>query len=397
MNIATQPAVAAPAVPFDAGRLDRLMEEAGIDVMLATSKHNTAYLLGGYRFIFFSAMDAIGHSRYLPIVVYDKGRPDHAAFVANRMEAGEHQNHPFWTPAFHPETWGSVDAARRAVEHLRKIGKAGARIGIEPAFLPSDAHKILVDGLEGATLVDATAVMERLRALKTPHELAELKQASELITDAMMATIAGAGEGSTKAEIIERLRREETNRGLQFEYCLLTLGSSHNRAASDQAWRKGEVLSIDSGGNWHGYIGDLCRMGILGEPDAELEDLLAEVEAVQQAAFSKVAAGTRGGDMIAHAEAVLKASKVAAFTDFFAHGMGLISHEVPFLMTNHPVAYEGVDADRPLEAGMVLSVETTMLHPTRGFIKLEDTLAVTADGYAMFGERGRGWNRGGTA
>ena len=77
--------------------------------------------------------------------------------------------------------------------------------------------------------------------------------------------------------------------------------------------------------------------------------------------------------------------------------MGLISHEAPFLMTNHPVAYEGVDADRPLEENMVISVETTMLHPTRGFIKLEDTIAVTADGYEMFGERGRGWNRGGTA
>ena len=46
---------------------------------------------------------------------------------------------------------------------------------------------------------------------------------------------------------------------------------------------------------------------------------------------------------------------------------------------------------------MVLSVETTMLHPSRGFIKLEDTLAVTPEGYEMFGQRGRGWNRGGTA
>ena len=73
--------------------------------------------------------------------------------------------------------------------------------------------------------------------------------------------------------------------------------------------------------------------------------------------------------------------------------MGLISHEVPFLMTRR--MYEGVDADRPLEAGMVLSVETTMHHPRRGFIKLEDTVAVTADGYEMFGDRGRGWNRGG--
>ena len=57
--------------------------------------------------------------------------------------------------------------------------------------------------------------------------------------------------------------------------------------------------------------------------------------------------------------------------------------------------YDGVDAGRPLEAGMVLSVETTMLHPRRGFIKLEDTVAVTANGDEMFGDRARGWNPGG--
>jgi Xaa-Pro aminopeptidase len=191
---------------------------------------------------------------------------------------------------------------------------------------------------------------------------------------------------------MEQLRREETNRGLVFDYVLLTLGSSHNRAASPQAWMRGEVLSIDSGGNYHGYIGDLCRMGVLGQPDSELVDLLAEVDAIQHAAFSKVKAGASGAEFIAHAEAALRASPNAACTDFFAHGMGLISHEAPFLMTNHPVAYEGVDADKPLEAGMVLSVETTMTHPTRGFIKLEDTLAVTQTGYEMYGDRGRGWN-----
>ncbi len=383
------------AIPFDHARVDRLMEEAGLDVLVATSKHNVQYLLGGYKFIFFAAMDAIGHSRYLPVVIYEKGRPEHAAYVGNRMEGGEHQNNPFWTPAVHTATWGTLDAARLTVEHLQKIGKAGARIGIEPAFLPSDAHDALKTGLCDAHLVDATFMLERMRALKIPQELEKLRTASELITDSMLATIAGACAGTTKIEIIEALRREETNRGLHFEYCLLTLGSSHNRAASPQAWQKGEVLSIDSGGNYHGYIGDLCRMAVLGEPDSELQDLLAEIEAVQQAAFSKISAGTLGGDMIAHAESVLKASPSAAFTDFFGHGMGLITHEAPFLMTNHPVAYEGVDAAKPLEANMVLSVETTMLHPTRGFIKLEDTLAVTETGYEMFGDRGRGWNWGG--
>jgi Xaa-Pro aminopeptidase len=46
-----------------------------------------------------------------------------------------------------------------------------------------------------------------------------------------------------------------------------------------------------------------------------------------------------------------------------------------------------------LEAGMVISIETTLPHPRRGFIKLEDTIAVTSDGYQAFGDGGRGWNR----
>jgi Xaa-Pro dipeptidase len=388
----TNAAASQGAVPFDGAKADMLMEKAGIDVLLASSKHNVQYLLGGYRFIFFSAMDAIGHSRYLPFLILEKGTPEHSAYVANRMEAGENANRPFWTPNFYPAAWGSLEAAAAAAAHLKKIGKDKARIGIEPSFLPLNAYQLLHKELPDATFVDATGMLERLRAIKSPAELAKLKHASEMITDAMQVVFTGTAEGASKGEIVQSLREQETSRGLQFEYCLITIGSSHNRAVSPQRWGKDEVLSLDSGGNFDGYIGDLCRMGVRGKPDAELIDLLAEVEAVQQAAFRLCKPGTLGGDMIAAAEKVLKASKVARFTDFFAHGMGVITHEVPFLMTNHPVTYDGVDAAEPLQAGMVLSVETTMLHPTRGFIKLEDTVAITATDHEMFGDRARGWN-----
>lgn len=387
----------ASGAPFDRGHVDRLMDEAGLDVLLVTSKHNVQYLLGGYRYIFFHAMEAIGHSRYLPIVIYEKGRPDSAAYVGNKMEGHEQQVNPFWTPAVYANCWGTVDSAMQAADHLRRAGLAGKRIGVEPGFLPSDAWQALNRELDAPRLLDATNMLERMRAIKTPEELAKLRLASELITDSMLATFAAHRAGSSKGDIVETLRREETNRGLTFEYALITLGSSHNRAVSPQSWQAGEVMSLDSGGNYHGYIGDLCRMAVLGEPDAELVDLLEEVDAVQRAAFSRIRPGAKGGDMIVHAQDLLKASPSAAFTDFFAHGMGLISHEAPFLMTNHPVAYEGVDADLPLQAGMVVSVETTMLHPRRGFIKLEDTVAVTGDGHELMGARGRGWNRGGAA
>ena len=71
------------AIPFDAGKLDALMDAAGIDILVATSKHNVQYLLDAERAIFFDYMDAIGISRYLPVLVYPKGAPDKAGYVGH--------------------------------------------------------------------------------------------------------------------------------------------------------------------------------------------------------------------------------------------------------------------------------------------------------------------------
>ena len=79
-------------IPFDVNHLDRLLDEAGIDVLVATSKHNVQYLLGDYKFFFFEAMDAIGVSRYLPAVVYQKGKPETAdlsRFRSTRFAEGK--------------------------------------------------------------------------------------------------------------------------------------------------------------------------------------------------------------------------------------------------------------------------------------------------------------------
>src|SRR5205085_10507494 len=94
--------------PFDHDRLDRLMDEAGIDVLLATSKHNVQYLLGGHRSIFFDYMDAIGISRYLPIVIYPKGKPEKAAYFGHRLESFQNEVKPFWTGEAHTNSSGPL-------------------------------------------------------------------------------------------------------------------------------------------------------------------------------------------------------------------------------------------------------------------------------------------------
>jgi Xaa-Pro aminopeptidase len=394
----SMPAAAEAKAPFDWRKLDRIMEERDIDVLLVTSKHNIQYLLGGYRFFFFDSADAIGLSRYLPVLVYPRGRPDRATYIGNVMESYEQELGSFWTPNVLPRTWGTQDAIKQALEVIHGFDRPPRRIGIEAGFLPADAFQTLQAGVENATIVDALIPLERLRAVKSKEELAILRTASERVVDSMLAVIASARPGMTKRQMADALKREEQKRDLLFEYCLVTTGTGFNRAPTDkQRWNAGEIASLDSGGNYRGYIGDLCRMAIFGEPDNEQKDLLAAIEAAQQAARRPIRAGTIGKEIYAAAEAVLAKDPNRAQTTFVAHGMGIVSHEAPRLSSRAPVPYPGDDENLPLQEGMVISIETTLSHPKRGFIKLEDTVAVTANGWEAYGDTGRGWNIAGTA
>jgi Xaa-Pro aminopeptidase len=288
-----------------------------------------------------------------------------------------------------------MDATALAIDHIRFIGAAADRIGIETSFLPWSAGQALAQALPQHGLADANRLLERLRAVKTAQELDRLREASERVVGAMQAVMRSTRPGASKRAIERALRREEEERGLLFEYALITIGSSLNRAPSDQVCQEGDIMSIDSGGNLDGYIGDLCRMAVLGEPDGELEDLLGEVRAIQDAVRAPVQAGLRGGDLFSVAQSALSASPSRSHMNFVAHGMGLVSHEAPRLTAQGPIPYPADDADLPLEPGMVLSIETTLLHPRRGFIKLEDTVAVTEAGHVGYGDAGRAWTRAG--
>lgn len=381
--------------PFDTGRLDRLMEEAGLDALLVTSKHSIQYLLGGYRFFFYDYMDAHGLSRYLPFFVYVKGRPLDSGYVGAPMERYEQQLGSFWVTNLDLTNDASTGYANAAAEMLERIGAAHGRVGIEVAFMPLDAFRVLEAQLPVAELIDATYTLEVLRALKTPAELEILREASEKVVDAMLAVFSAHGPGTSKLELFDALRREETARGMKFEYALTNIGTAFNRAPYDKVWEEGETLALDSGGNYRGYIGDVCRMAYAGEPDQELVDLLGQVELVQQAARKDLRAGTVGAEIFEHANAALRECSAADSMFFSAHGMGIVSHEAPWLMPNAFPRYAPHHRDRPLEAGMVISIETELHHTERGFIKLEDTVAITPTGCEGFGDHGRGWNLAG--
>ena len=154
------------------------MDEAGIDVLLATSKHNVQYLLGGHRAFFFDYMDAMGLSRYLPVVVYPKGAPDKAAFFGHRLESFQQRGQAVLDA-------GGAGHVVGLGRHHEEGGRAHPQVGVRAAsasrwrscrWTPAMAFE---ERLPDSEIVDALFVLERLRARKSPAELEMLRVASE--------------------------------------------------------------------------------------------------------------------------------------------------------------------------------------------------------------------------
>ena len=162
-------------------------------------------------------MDAVGVSRYLPALVYRKGKPEQAAYIGCGMESYERELGKFWPANLDLSEIGSKETMQHALDHIKKLGGV-RRVGVESAFLPADGEAVLRQGLSNCDIVDAVFPLERLRARKTPEEIEYLRESSERVVASMLATFAQCKPGMTKLEITETLRREEVNRGLVFDY-----------------------------------------------------------------------------------------------------------------------------------------------------------------------------------
>jgi Xaa-Pro aminopeptidase len=371
--------------PFDTAKLDRLMDDARVDVVVASSKHNVRYLLGQYS-DFFAHFDAYGPDRFVPAVGYPRGRPDQAFSISSELDGWKHEVEPPWVETVVDRVMTARESADALAEALERIGAGSGTVAVEPSFLPEPTYTRLAQLLPHARLVDATFVLEELRAVKRPDELEQLRLAAERIVESMVATAQSGRPGTTTRELGETIRREEVARGLEFEYFLAAVGPGLNRAPSEARWERGRPLSLDSGGNRGGYIGDLARMAVLGEPDARLRETLERIREIQAAARAAVRAGATGRDVYAAAEA----AAAGGASSFIAHGMGLVTHEAPRLVDGGP-RYPATHRDRPLEAGMVLSIENDVRIDGLGFVKLEDTVVVTADGHEAYGDGARDW------
>ena len=370
-------------VPFDAKKLNGLMEEAGIDLILACTRHNVRYLTGGYYYHFHANATRMGQTQYLPFVGVPRGRVEDAFFVCRAEERGQVAAVVPWISNWIEAMRGTLPAAESAIKAISKLGPAAGTIGVELPFIPADAYVALQRGLPNARLVDATPVLDELRAIKTPAELALLRSVYDRVAEAIQSAFTAARPGMTTAEIARATKREIARRDMGFLYALVCAGPGTLRAPSTAQWERGRILHIDAGGEVGDYLADICRMGCLGEPSPLARDLHAACIEVQGHVRRRVRPGVPCRELLAEGERAVHEHRFGPYGKFVAHGIGMVSHEQPHISAT---------SARPLEVGMVLSIETDFIHPEVGHVKIEDAVAVTESGCEGLGDLGRDWH-----
>ncbi|HET7264758.1 MAG TPA: Xaa-Pro peptidase family protein [bacterium] len=379
-----------PAAPFDLERLARVARGQGVDVVLASTRHNVRYLTGGYYLHFFARASRFGGGQYLSFVAVPAASPQSAFYVGRRDQILNEQDYidafgPFWIDERHWVPRGpsmSQDAACVAARALRAGGHAAATIAIESSFLPADAYDALRRELPEATFVNAAPLLGELRAVKQPRELERLREIHRLTAEVIRRVFRESTATDTTREISTKIQRRVGERGAGFLYSLINVGPGLLRAPSSEPWGRGRPMHLDVGAELDEYVADVARMGSVGAPPQAAAALFEICKAAQSRARAAVGPGVACAEVWRVGTEAIRTGPSAERGRFLAHGLGIVSHEPP-------VVAEG--ERRPLETGMVVSIETEFRDPDVGHIKLEDSVVVTEAGCEGLGDVDRGW------
>jgi Xaa-Pro aminopeptidase len=250
-------------------------------------------------------------------------------------------------------------------------------LGIESSNLTvRDAERL--SGLTRARVVPTAELVERLRAIKSPEEVAAIRAAAELAQDALAEVLPRVRTGQTEVEIGAALESALRRRGSEW-HPFPTIVASGPRSAlphartSTRAVAAGELLLLDFGAQVDGYCADLTRTVVVGaRADDRQRTIHDMVQTAQRRAIEHIRPGmpAREGDALAR-EVIATRGFGEAFGHSLGHGLGLEVHEAPRLAPN---------LEAPLPEHAVVTVEPGVYFPGWGGVRLEDDVYLGAQG-----------------
>lgn len=270
------------------------------------------------------------------------------------------------------------------LERLQIGGGAGHRVG-----LCESAPFFVVDGIarlaEGYDFIDAKAITAGCRTRKSAAEIALMQRAHDMTLAVHRATASMLHEGITTTEVeefINEAHRRVGSRGSYFCIVLFGPASAFPHGVKDpQVLKTGDVVLIDTGCLVHGYMSDITRTYVFGEPTDRQRWAWNLEKQAQAAAFAAARLGTPCGDVDVAARSVLEAAGLGpdyalpGLPHRTGHGIGLDVHEWPYL----------VRSDRtPLATGMCFSNEPMICLPGEFGMRHEDHFYMTEQGPKWF-------------
>ena len=222
--------------------------------------------------------------------------------------------------------------------------------------------------------------LKEIRALKSPKEIEKLGKAADLGSEGYDYLVDSLKEGITEKELAHQLDcfwRDRGAKGFSFEP-IIAFGENsalpHWRA-NDRALKKGDTVLLDIGVIFDDYHSDMTRTLFFGEPDPEMKKIYEIVREAQARAIRELKPGVTGKMMDAVARNYIDEQGYGkAFSHSLGHGIGLETHEWPFLRSRPPY---GEDI---LQEHMCVTIEPGIYLPGLGGVRIEDTLLITEKG-----------------
>jgi Xaa-Pro aminopeptidase len=220
-------------------------------------------------------------------------------------------------------------------------------------------------------------MLEDLRAVKEPGELAAVRAAAQLADDVVRTVVLEQGlAGRTERDVGRAIERELRERGAEPSFPPIVAAAAHgalpHAEPRDVEIPKDTLVVLDFGALLDGYCSDCTRTIATGELDDHAAQIYELVRTAQEVGLGAVRAGAgcREVDAVAR-EVIESAGQGERFGHGLGHGVGLDVHEAPRLAKT---------AEGRLAEGNVVTVEPGVYVPGRVGVRIEDLVAVTEDG-----------------
>jgi Xaa-Pro dipeptidase len=355
-------------------RARQVMKERGVDAILTNivdsviyltgwPKHRTSVHPGAYATLFIAEADE-------PVIFCSEG--DSRGMLRDRFYK-DIRVIPPWQ-----RLWPKLFA-----EAVANHGLMNATIALD-GRMTATLYTAIAESLSSAKLVNAGPLLDVIRRVKNPFEIAAYEYTLSLVECGINAAMRAATDSwgrYTEIEVSAIGQAEMLKRGCHGTDIWCVSGpraAPVRRYSTDKVVRGGELAVIDGPGSFNGFRAEFARTVWTGGVPTKQQKLLYRT--IWQSHEEARRIMKPGSLLSALEEACLKPVKQAGLEEFYG-GYPYTGHGIGIRAEGFNVTARFPELDLPLEEGMILNLEPALWQDEVGGVRLEDTYLVTADGY----------------